>query len=96
LCDRVEHRAHFVGLKIIDGSDRAAFGGHGQEALARLDVFRGLRRNEPRERMNGGQAGIPCGDAIVSVCFEMIQKGEDVFSAHVVEPQIDDATVMTR
>src|SRR5439155_25230916 len=93
VCDRVEHGADFIGLEIVNSADRAALGRHGQEALARLNVLRGSCRDEPRERMNGRQAGIPCGDAVVSVGFEMIEKGEDVFSAHVVESEIDDTAV---
>jgi hypothetical protein len=72
-------------LQIIDGPDGTAFGGQSQDTLAVLDVLRPARRRKPNEGMNGGQAGVSRGDAILPVRFEVIQKGQDLVGAHVIE-----------
>jgi hypothetical protein len=44
--------------------------------------------------MYGGQARIPGRHAVLSVDFEMIQERQDVFSAHLLDLQIDYGTEM--
>lgn len=93
--DRIEHRADLIGLQIVDRADGAPFGRHREDALAALEVLWGLRRDESRERMNGGQASIPRGDAILPVGFEVIEKGQDVVDAQMVEREGDNVAVVT-
>jgi hypothetical protein len=68
--------------------------GYCQDALTVLNVLRLARRCEPDEAMNGRQAGIPRGDTVLSVAFEMIQKCQDLGGADVIKRQIDDITPM--
>src|SRR5207302_5362613 len=89
-----KHRPDFIRLQIIYGADRAALGRHSQEALTYVDMLRGACREESCERMHGGQARISGRHAVLSVRFEMIQKCQDVFSAHQLDLQIDHGTVM--
>ncbi len=94
--DGFQHRANFVPFQIVDGAGRSALDGYGQKALGLFHLLGIARREEARERMNGGQAGVAGGDTVFPFRFQMIQKREDIFSPQVLELQVGHPTAMTR
>jgi hypothetical protein len=87
--DGFEHR---VAFQIVYGASGSALDGNSQEALGLFHLLGIARAEEARERMNGDRAGVPGGDAILPLRFEMIQEDEDIVSPQVLELQIDHPT----
>jgi hypothetical protein len=94
--DGFEHRADFVAFQVIYGTGWSALDGYSQETLGLFHLLGIPGRKEARERMNGGQAGVTGGDAILPLRFEVIQKDQDVISPQVLEFQIDHPTAVAR
>jgi len=93
--DSLKHRADFVSFQVVDSAGWSTLGGYRQKALA---FFNGLgisRCQEARKGMNGGQTSVASGDAILSLRFEVVQKGKNISNPQVLEFEVDHATPVT-
>jgi hypothetical protein len=91
----LEHCADFVAFQVIYSTSWSALGGYSEKALA---LFNGLgisRRQEARKSMNGGQTGVASSDAILPLCFKVLQKRKNISSPQVLEFEINHATAVT-
>ena len=92
---RIQHCADFVAFQVIYSTGWSALGGYSQKALA---FFNGLgisRRQEARKSMNGRQTSVASGDAILPLCFEVLQKRKKISSPQVLEFEINHTTAVT-
>jgi len=53
--NRIEHRADFVPLEVLDGPKSGALDGHGEKPLAGLDVLGMTSREKASQGVDGGQ-----------------------------------------
>jgi hypothetical protein len=92
--DGLEHRADFIAFQVIDCAGWSALDGYRQEPLGFFDLFGIARCQKAREGVNSGKAGITCGNAVLPLRFEMIQKNKDVFSPKMLKLKVDNPTAV--
>ena len=80
-----EHCAELLTFEVVDGTNTGAFEGDGEQTLAPLHVLRGVGSDVASEGMEGGEAGIAGGGAILAAPFKMVEKRDNAFRIEVIE-----------
>jgi hypothetical protein len=80
-----EHCAELLTFEVVDDTNTGAFEGDGEQTLAPLHVFRGVGSEVASKGMEGGEAGIASGGAILAALFKMVEKRDNAFRIEVIE-----------
>jgi hypothetical protein len=89
---RVEEGSDFVRFEILNETVASPFEGHGENALAKLDVFGMAHGGVACECVNGGEARVACGGTVAPIRLEMVEEGKDVVGGEVHQIEPNDST----
>jgi hypothetical protein len=91
----VEEGPDLAGFEILDEARARPLEGHGEDALAELEVLRMTRGGVACEGVDGGETGVPRRCAVVSVGLEVVEELEDGINPEVAEVESDDRALAT-